>query len=263
VVVVLGGGVAGDLGGFVAATYLRGVTLWQVPTTVLAQVDSSVGGKVAINLPAGKNLVGSFHQAERVVIDPEVLVTLPEGEYVGGLGEVVKYALLDGPMLLERLETGLEGLRRREPALLSDVIRRCVEMKAAVVEGDERDQGRRAILNLGHTAAHALEAVLGYGALPHGAAVGLGLLVALRVSEDVVGTDRTVRERTRRLLGGLGLPTAVDLPDVDRLLEAAVLDKKQTSAGRGFVCLRTPGDPVWGMDVPDEILRESFTVIRA
>ncbi len=176
-----------------AATYLRGIPVWQVPTTLLAQVDSSVGGKVAVNLPAGKNLVGAFSQPERVLIDPDLLATLPPEEYASGLGEVVKYGLLDGEGLLGTLEAQAERLTARDPAVLSEVIRRCVAFKAAVVEEDERDQGRRAILNLGHTAGHALETGLGYGTLPHGAAVGLGLLVALAVSERLLGTDDALR----------------------------------------------------------------------
>lgn len=262
-VVALGGGVVGDLAGFVAATYLRGLAYWQVPTTLLAQVDSSVGGKVAINLPAGKNLVGAFYQAERVIIDPEFLSTLPDGEYAGGLGEVVKYGLLDKGTLLEDLERGSDRLASREIEFLSQVIQRCVALKALVVEQDERDKGPRAMLNLGHTAAHALETALGYGTLSHGAAVGLGLLVAIRVSEKAVGTDAALLPRVRTLLDTLGLPTSLRLPDVEELLRAASLDKKLTAAGRSFVCLRAPGDPAWGTDVSDADLREGFEVIRA
>ena len=216
VVVAAGGGVVGDLAGFVAATYLRGVGLWQIPTTLLAQVDSSVGGKVAVNLAAGKNLVGGFYQPDLVVADPALLATLPESEFRSGMGEVVKYALLDADGLLDRLESEVEHVLVRRPDVVGAIVRRCVGVKAAVVADDETELGRRAVLNLGHTAAHALETTLGYGVLPHGVAVGLGLLVALAVSEEMGGLSPAVRERTRRLLLGLGLPVVTPVDVVGR-----------------------------------------------
>ena len=175
VVVALGGGVVGDLAGFVAATYLRGVGFWQVPTSLLAQVDSSVGGKVAIDLDAGKNLVGAFYQPDLVVVDPDTLATLPGAELAAGLGEVVKYGLLAGEGLLGRLEAdagGAAGARCARARARSSG--ECVAYKAAVVESDELDEGPRAVLNLGHTVGHALEVTHGYGVLAHGVAVGLG-----------------------------------------------------------------------------------------
>lgn len=261
--VALGGGVVGDLAGFVAASYLRGMGLWQIPTTLLSQVDSSVGGKNGINLSAGKNLVGAFYQPELVVIDAETLATLPEDEYVGGLGEVVKYALLSGPNLLALLEENTESIRRREPLFLSTLVRRCVDYKADVVDQDEFDQGRRAVLNLGHTTAHALEKTLGYGSISHGNAVALGLLVALAVSEKTQGLDPEVRARVRVLFSELGLPTAVPLPSVSSLLAAAYRDKKVVADRILFVALPAIGAPVWGVDVSPELFSEALEVIRA
>jgi shikimate kinase / 3-dehydroquinate synthase len=261
-VIVVGGGVVGDLAGFVAATYLRGTGLWQVPTSLLAQVDSSIGGKVAVNLAVGKNLVGSFYQPDIVVVDPEMLATLPRQELVNGLGEVVKYALLVGDHLLGRLEEQAELLREGDPEALDPVIERCVRYKAAVVQMDERESGLRAVLNLGHTVGHALETLAGYGALPHGQAVGLGLLVALALSERLIGLDPGLRRRVRALLEKLGLPTSFALPDERALREVLRHDKKVSARGTGFVCLKTPGEPVAGVDVDWEPLRQAMAVIQ-
>lgn len=263
IVVAFGGGVVGDLAGFVAATYLRGVRLWQVPTTLLSQVDSSVGGKVAVNLPNGKNLVGAFHQPELVVVYPGFLSTLSVPEYASGLGEVVKYALLSDGRLLDLLETRTAAILAREPATLSSVVEQCVAFKAAVVEEDETDRGRRAILNLGHTFGHALESTLGYDVLPHGAAVSLGLVAALRVSEAVVGLPGNVRARVVRLLADLGLPTRMPGLAFGPILEAMGRDKKATAGGIGFVCLDSIGAPRWGVRVDDETLRRGLEAITA
>lgn len=262
VIVALGGGVVGDLAGFVAATYLRGVSLWQIPTSLLAQVDSSVGGKTAINLPTGKNLVGAFHQPDLVVADPQVLVTLPDEEYEAGLGEVVKCALLASPALFGWLEEGAQAVRRRDAAIVSEAVKKCVFYKADVVEDDERETGLRAVLNLGHTTAHALEVTHGYGVLRHGIAVALGLLVALAISERLLGLDTRVRERTRLLLHALGLPTTVRLPEMRGLLDAARHDKKARAGSRGFVGLESIGVPVWGLDLPEQVFREALEVVR-
>jgi 3-dehydroquinate synthase len=262
-VLALGGGVVGDLAGFAAATYQRGVGLWQVPTSLLAQVDSSVGGKTAIDLRAGKNLAGAFYQPELVIIDPETLDTLPEREYVNGLGEVVKYGLLAGDQLFDALEGERQRIKRRDPAYLSDLIKTCVRYKAAVVAEDERDGERRAVLNLGHTAAHALEAGLGYGVLGHGEAVGLGLLVALAVSENLLGLDGHVRARTKALLQALGLPVSVALPSAEVLEATAARDKKVVAGSAGFVGLRAIGEPVGKMALPEGLFAQALEVIRA
>ena len=263
VVVALGGGVVGDLAGFAAATYQRGVGLWQVPTSLLAQVDSSVGGKTAINLEAGKNLAGTFYQPDLVVVDPETLGTLPGADFTNGLGEVVKYGLLEGESLFGRLEEHWPSVREREAGLLSDIIKTCVRYKAAVVSEDELDTGRRAVLNLGHTTAHALEVTLGYGRLGHGEAVGLGLLVALAVSERLLGLTPEVLSRTRALLERMGLPVSIELPSSEDLKAAAAKDKKVTAGSAGFVGLRAIGDPVFKLVLPEGLLAEALEVIRA
>jgi 3-dehydroquinate synthase len=261
-IVALGGGVIGDLAGFVAATYLRGLELWQVPTTLLAQVDSSVGGKVGINLAQGKNLVGSFYQADLVVIDPSFLSTLAQNEFAGGLGEVVKYALLADDDLLEYLEGNPESIGGRSEEVFSTLVRRCVQLKADVVIADETEHGPRAVLNLGHTTAHALENALGYGEIGHGVAVGLGLLVALAVGEVKCGTPRELRPRVVRLMDRLGLPTRLPLPPAEKLLEAARRDKKISSRGSGFVLLEKRGRPVFDVDVTPLEFAEALDVIR-
>ena len=262
IVVAVGGGVVGDLAGFAAATYQRGIGLWQIPTTLLAQVDSSVGGKTAINLSAGKNLVGAFYQPDLVVVDPVTLSTLPDGEYRGGLGEVAKYGLLDTD-LFELVEKESDVIAERDPEAVASLVRRCIDYKASVVEEDELDRGRRAVLNLGHTVGHALEVTTGYGSLSHGTAVALGLLVALAVSERTLGLDAQVRERTSRLLASWSLPVAISLPPVSSLLLAMAKDKKVTAGTTGFVGLRQLGEPVWGLSVSADILTGALEVIRA
>ncbi|MBN1630724.1 MAG: 3-dehydroquinate synthase [Thermoleophilia bacterium] len=263
VVVALGGGVVGDLAGFAAATYQRGVPLWQIPTSLLAQVDSSVGGKTAVNLGAGKNLVGAFYQPDIVLSDPSVLVTLPKREYVSGLGEVVKHALLLSEEAFGLLETETPRVIDRDPRVVGRLVKMSIGYKAGVVSEDERESGRRAVLNLGHTLGHALEVVLGYGALSHGEAVSLGLLVALAVSEPLLGLDPAVRKRTEALLSHLGLPTTIDVPPIESLLTAAAHDKKARAGSMGFVGLKTFGEPVWGMDVPHDEIERALEVIRA
>jgi shikimate kinase/3-dehydroquinate synthase len=262
-VVALGGGVVGDLAGFVAATYHRGMSLWQIPTSLLAQVDSSVGGKTAINLSAGKNLVGAFYQPDLVLADPATLNTLPDHEYISGLGEVVKYGLLTSATFFAELEGHSEAVEAKDLNVVGGIVKDCIAYKARIVEEDEFDRGRRAVLNLGHTTAHALEVTGGYGSISHGRAVALGLLVALAVSERLLGLDPAIRERTRLLLAKLGLPTATQLSNTDQFLAAATRDKKVTTGSTGFVGLRTLGDPVSGLDVPGAVLVEALEVIRA
>ncbi len=261
-VIALGGGVVGDLAGFAAATYQRGIGLWQVPTTLLAQVDSSVGGKTAVNLGSGKNLVGSFYQPDKVIIDPETLSTLPSTEYANGLGEVVKYGLLDAGTLFADLENESAAVISRDAQVMGGLVKACVTLKSRVVEKDEFDRDGRAVLNLGHTVAHALEVTEGYGNISHGRAVALGLLVALAISERLLGLDPSVRERTRDMLVGFDLPVAIELPTVEQLVAAASRDKKVVAGSTGFVGLRAIGDPVWGLNVPEVVLSEALEVIR-
>lgn len=228
VIMALGGGVVGDLAGFAAATWMRGVPLVQIPTTLLAQVDSSVGGKSGINLPSGKNLVGAFWQPRLVVIDPDVLGTLPQREYAAGLAEVVKYAMVFDAGFLAWLEERIQPVLARDPGVLAALIARCCRLKAAVVEADERDQsGQRALLNYGHTFGHALESVTGYGTILHGEAVAIGMNCAAWLAVELGMLDENARSRQRRLLENFGAPRLPEGVPVDHLLAAMKRDKKR------------------------------------
>jgi 3-dehydroquinate synthase len=255
--VPVGGGVLGDVVGFVAATYARGLPLFMVPTTLLAMVDSSVGGKTAINLRRGKNLVGAFHQPVGVWIDTGFLATLPEREYRAGLAEVVKYGVVQDAELFAELEEVVEALLAREPKTLRRVIARCVEIKAEIIAQDERDAtGQRAVLNYGHTFAHAFENVAGYGTWLHGEAVAVGMVCASRLAERLGRIDPAITQRQRRLLAALGLPVVPLAWNIDRLLEAMRGDKK-TEAGRlRFVLPRRLGAVEIVRDVAESLVRE-------
>jgi 3-dehydroquinate synthase len=224
-VVALGGGVVGDLAGFAAATYLRGIALVQCPTTLLAQVDSSVGGKVAINLPQGKNLVGAFYQPRIVLADTSVLATLAVREFRSGLAEVVKTAAIADPGLFELLEREAGRLAPDAADLLAGIVMRCCRIKAQVVTLDERELGLRAVLNFGHTLGHALEAAAGYGRLAHGEAVAIGMVAAARLSRNRGLCRDADVARLARLLARLGLPVRSPLPG-DRVLPYLAQDKK-------------------------------------
>ncbi len=261
-VVALGGGATGDLAGFVAATYLRGMRFVQVPTTLLAQVDAAIGGKTGVNLPDGKNLVGAFHQPAAVFVDVAILLSLAEREYRSGLGEVAKYALAFDrgiPDLLERHRESVSVSPRDEEAVavLHDLVRRCVEIKAGVVSRDERDAAERLFLNYGHTVGHALERVTGFGGRSHGEAVALGMVVAARLAERLGVAAPGLVDRHVRLLGSLGLPTRGPLPDAGAIVEATRMDKKRRGAVR-FVLLEDVGRPVVVGDVPDEVVMETL-----
>ena len=236
----LGGGVVGDLVGFVAASYQRGVRLLQVPTTLLAMVDSAIGGKTGVDLPEGKNYVGAIWQPELVLMDTDALATLSPRELACGFAEVVKYGLLDGPELFGRVEAwpALPG----PPAELVDLIRHCVDHKLAVVAADERELGPRAALNLGHTVGHGIEVAAGYR-YRHGEAISLGLLAALRLSEEAVGLDPSWRSRVKGTLTRHGLPTGLE-PDVatSAILEAMARDKKAEDDALNMVLIGAPGD---------------------
>jgi 3-dehydroquinate synthase len=234
--IAVGGGVIGDLAGFVAATYARGIPLAQVPTTLLAQVDSSVGGKVGINLPQAKNMVGAFWQPQWVVIDPQTLASLPPREYRAGLAEVVKYGVILDADFFSQLESQVSGLNERQPGVLSSVIARCCQLKAQVVGQDERDvSGARAALNYGHTFAHALETLTGYGTLLHGEAVAIGMLCASRLAASMGRIPTELTERQERLLAALGLPTAVPSVDLDQVLRCMGRDKKAEGGRLRFI----------------------------
>jgi 3-dehydroquinate synthase len=236
VVVALGGGVVGDLAGFIAATYARGIRYLQVPTTLLAQVDSSVGGKVGINLSGAKNMVGAFWQPVGVLIDTDVLGTLPKREYVSGLAEVVKYGVILDAEFFRDLEEHTAELNDRQPTALRHVIARSCRLKADVVESDEREtSGSRAVLNYGHTFAHALETVLGYGELLHGEAVAIGMMCAARLAERLKRVDASFVRRQESLLAALRLPVETPSADHDALLDAMARDKKSQAGKLRFV----------------------------
>jgi 3-dehydroquinate synthase len=251
-IVALGGGVVGDLAGFLAATYLRGVAFVQVPTSLLAQVDSSVGGKVGINLKAGKNLVGAFYQPRLVLCDLDTLDTLPERELRAGLAEVVKYGIIYDARLFGKLERDLPKLLARQKPALAAVIARCCQIKAAVVGRDETESGRRAILNFGHTLGHALEAISGYGQYLHGEAIAIGQVLAAQLSAVQLNLPDVAVARIRRLLQRAGLPTAIRLTPAQRArLHAAMkLDKKVSGGEIKFVLAQRIGRVRWGQSVP-------------
>jgi 3-dehydroquinate synthase len=235
VIVAVGGGVVGDLAGFVAATYARGLAFVQIPTTLLAQVDSSVGGKVGINLPAAKNIVGAFWQPVGVLIDIDVLSTLPEREYRSGLAEVVKYGMILDAAFFELLEARADAILARGD-VLEQVIARCCRLKADVVERDERElTGLRAVLNYGHTFAHAIETVAGYGQFLHGEAVAIGMMSAARLAALLGRIDQKLVDRQRELLTRLGLPTSAKGLDAEALLDAMQRDKKAEHGKLRFV----------------------------
>jgi 3-dehydroquinate synthase len=260
-VVALGGGVVGDLAGFVAATYQRGVRLVHVPTTLLAMVDSSIGGKTGVDLPEGKNYVGAIWHPELVVMDTAVLGALPAEEFAAGFAEVVKYGLLVGGDLLAVVE-GWPDLPGPADALV-DLVRRCVSCKLAVVAEDERDHGRRAVLNLGHTVGHGIEAAGGYRSYRHGEAIALGLLAALRVSAAHAGLDEAWRERVRVVLARHGLPVRLD-PDVGtrEVMRALARDKKADARALNMVLLAAPGEPLIGTDPSPELVRAAVEELR-
>jgi 3-dehydroquinate synthase len=257
-VVAVGGGVVGDLAGFAAATYNRGLPLLMVPTTLLATVDSSVGGKTGINHPTGKNLIGAFHQPAGVWIDTATLATLPDREFRSGLAEVVKYGVILDADFFAWLEAHASELVARDPAALRHVIVRSCRLKADVVERDEREEtGLRAVLNYGHTFAHAYEAVGGYGGWLHGEAVAAGMVAASTLAERLGRIDPSLTARQVRLLEALGLPTAPNPAwDVDQLLLAMRRDKKATAAGLRFVLPTRLGHVELADGVPEGLVRE-------
>jgi 3-dehydroquinate synthase len=253
-VVALGGGVVGDLAGFVAACYQRGVALVHVPTTLLAQVDSAVGGKTGVNHAGGKNLIGAFHQPVLVVIDTGTLATLPLRELRAGLAEVIKYALICDAALFEWLEAHLDELLAGEPAALEHVIRRSCEIKAQVVGRDEREQRERALLNLGHTFGHAVESATGYREWLHGEAVGAGLVMAAVMSRDCGHLAASEAERVRRLVERAGLPTHIRSVTASTALEHMRIDKKVLGGQLRLVLLRRVGEAFVTADYPPTAL---------
>ncbi len=249
-VIALGGGVTGDLVGFVSAVYLRGVDLIQVPTTLLAMVDSSVGGKTAVDLAAGKNLAGAFKQPLAVVADVDTLATLPDSEWRSGLAEVAKTAVLSGEEMASWLERSAEALVRREPEVVAEAVERCALFKAAVVASDERETGPRECLNYGHTLGHALEKVAGWGRYTHGAAVAEGMRFAARVAVQLSAADVAFVRRQDRLLDALGLETLEDAWPEALLHDAMRSDKKARAGEVRMVLVSSPGR--WECRVVDD-----------
>lgn len=256
--VALGGGVIGDLAGFAAATYLRGVRYVQVPTTLLSMVDSAVGGKTAVNLPQGKNLIGAFHQPALVIADMHSLSSLPPREWSSGLAEVIKYGIIQEPQLLEFLESHTPESLAADPDALGDVVRRSCAIKADVVRRDEREGGLRAILNFGHTLGHAIEQLTGYGTYLHGEAISIGMVYAARLSQKLRGFPATDVDRITRLLERYALP--VTPPDCDwtALSTAIQSDKKKIRGSIGFVLVRELGVAAYGQKVPPDLLAETW-----
>ncbi len=241
VLFALGGGVVGDITGFAAATYMRGVPFVQVPTTLLAQVDSSVGGKTAINHPLGKNMIGAFYQPERVVIDLDTLATLPDREYASGLAEVIKYGPIADAGFLDWVEANLDALLARDPAALAHAVRRSCEIKAEVVGADEREAGLRAILNFGHTFGHAIEGALGFGAWLHGEAVACGMVLGARLSSELGLVPATFVDRLERLMARAGLPVRAPALTFEEWMRWMRVDKKAEGGTVRFVVIEAVG----------------------
>lgn len=257
-VVALGGGVISDLAGFAAACYMRGIAFVACPTTLLAQVDASVGGKTGVNHPSGKNLIGAFHQPAGVFVDTDTLATLPEREFRSGLAEVVKAALICDAPFFQWLEQHADALAAREAGALAEAIERACRIKAAIVAADERECGRRALLNLGHTFAHAIETETGYGRFLHGEAVAMGLAMAAWLSVRT-GLTRASAERLERLLERMGLATrAPGELAPERLLERMRLDKKALAGRLRLVLLEEIGHATVRDDVPDRAVLDAM-----
>ena len=257
----LGGGVVGDLCGFVAATFQRGVDFIQIPTTLLAQVDSSVGGKTAVNHPQGKNMIGAFHQPVAVLADTATLATLPAREYAAGLAEVVKYGVIEDADFFEFLEQHSEELLAKDGAVLSEVILRCCTIKADVVSADERERGKRAILNYGHTFGHGIEKLCGYGQWLHGEAVAIGMVMAAQLSTQVAGLEESVVRRLIALLTRLGLPTELDrasrqVVTVDAMMDVMGLDKKVVDGRLRFIVASELGQVQVRHDIEAGVVRD-------
>jgi 3-dehydroquinate synthase len=256
-IVAVGGGVIGDLTGFVASTYARGLPLLMIPTTLLAMVDSSVGGKAAVNHPRAKNLIGTFHQPAGVWIDTGTLDSLPAREYQSGLAEVVKYGVILDAEFFAYLEANIPRLLKRDSGVVAATVRRCCELKARVVEQDEREEtGLRAVLNYGHTFAHAFETAAGYGSWLHGEAVSAGMICASRLAERRGLIPATLTQRQYALLETCGLPTAPERWPIDVLIQTMRSDKKSLAGHLRFILPRRLGEVALFDDVPEADVRQ-------
>jgi 3-dehydroquinate synthase len=263
-VIALGGGVIGDLAGFAAATFMRGVPLVQVPTSLIAQVDSSVGGKTAVNHPRGKNLIGAFHQPKLTLIDANVLETLPEREFRSGLAEVIKHGVIMDSELFEYMESNLPKILDLDLQSIEQIVSRSCKDKATIVEQDEREQGIRAILNYGHTVGHSIEAVTGYNSFRHGEAVAVGMVVASRIAVNMGVLDEECATRQNRLLADCGLPTAFPDLDIDNIIDTTHLDKKVREGGKPRIILpRDIGKAIVVENVTDDQIRQAITEVSS
>lgn len=261
-VVALGGGVVGDLAGYMAATFLRGIPFVQVATSVVAMVDSAVGGKTGINLPQGKNLIGSFHQPAAVVIDLEAIDSLPPREFISGLAEVAKYGVIRDTGLFDLMEERAEAIRGARRDVMETLVARSCEIKADVVHEDEREGGLRAILNFGHTVGHAIEKVAGYGAYLHGEAIAVGMVYAARLSCIERGFAAAEAERVEALLAALGLPVRAEGLRWADLRQAMSVDKKSVGRAPRFVLADRLGEATFGCTVSEERLEEVWHVLN-
>lgn len=242
VMIALGGGVIGDMTGFAASMWMRGIEFVQIPTTLLAQVDSSVGGKTGVNLPAGKNLIGSFHQPKSVLVDPSVLKTLPAREVSAGIAEVVKYGFLGDEAFIEYLEENVDLLRQLKPDVVARVVAHCCRVKAQIVKQDEKEGGVRAKLNLGHTFAHAIEKLSGYGLWLHGEAVGLGMMMAADLSRRLGYLDEDDVQRVNALVERSGLPVCAPKLDAEAAYRVMQSDKKSVAGEIRFITMKAVGE---------------------
>ncbi|VAW62626.1 3-dehydroquinate synthase [hydrothermal vent metagenome] len=258
-IIALGGGVIGDISGFAAASYQRGVHLIQIPTTLLSQVDSSVGGKTAVNHPLGKNMIGAFYQPKVVIADTSTLNTLEERQLSSGIAEVIKYGFIRDTVFLEWLESNIDNLLNRDPAALATAIERSCRNKAEVVAADERESGQRAILNLGHTFGHAIEAGMGYGVWLHGEAVASGMVMAARLSQKLGWINAADVDRVINILERANLPvTAPDAMSADQFIELMSLDKKVSDGVLKLVLYKSLGKAVISKEYTEDLLRETI-----
>jgi 3-dehydroquinate synthase len=258
VLVALGGGVIGDLTGFIAATFMRGIPFVQIPTTLLAQVDSSVGGKTAVNHPRGKNIIGAFYQPKVVLIDLETLSTLPPDEFKAGLAEVVKYGVIADPELFDYLNENAERILKLDSECLSRIIETSCAIKAQVVESDERENRRRMILNFGHTFGHAVEALTEYVQYKHGEAVAIGMAFASRLSNEMDKCSSSVGERVEELLMKLNLPTKSPNLNSNEIIESMYHDKKTTAKKIKFILAKKIGEVEIIDEIPEAILKKTL-----
>ena len=263
VIIALGGGVIGDLAGFISATFMRGVPFIQVPTSLLAQVDSSVGGKTAINHPKAKNMIGVFHQPRFVFIDVDVLKTLPEREFKAGLAEVIKHGVIMDKELFYYVEDNLEEILCVDPQSVEQIVARSCKDKATIVEQDEKEQNLRAILNYGHTVGHGIESATNYNVYRHGEAVSIGMAVAGRIAVNMGILKQDIADRQNRLLEKCGLPVTFPDIDIDAVMNAIQLDKKINDSGRPrFVLAKDIGEAIIVENVSDEQIRRAIMEMK-